>query len=195
MAAHELILGGQKSGKSRTAESRAAAWLAGGAGRDALLLATAWAGDAEMAQRIQRHRVERALRVPGLATLELAGAGAGDNADLAQAITSASTLQRLLVVDCLTLWLTQLAMPMYGPATDAAQLHAATVALAQAIRSASGPLVLVSNEIGLGVSPLSAEARRFIDALGHVHQQVAAACNRVTLMVAGCALVVKQEME
>ena len=193
MAAHELILGGQKSGKSRTAESRAAAWLAGGAGRDALLLATAWAGDAEMAQRIQRHRVERALRVPGLATLELAGAG--DNADLAQAITSASTLQRLLVVDCLTLWLTQLAMPMYGPATDAAQLHAATVALAQAIRSASGPLVLVSNEIGLGVSPLSAEARRFIDALGHVHQQVAAACNRVTLMVAGCALVVKQEME
>ena len=193
MAAHELILGGQKSGKSRTAESRAAAWLAGGAGRDALLLATAWAGDAEMAQRIQRHRVERALRVPGLATLELAGAG--DNADLAQAITSASTLQRLLVVDCLTLWLTQLAMPMYGPATDAAQLHAATVALAQAIRSASGPLVLVSNEIGLGVSPLSAEARRFIDALGHVHQQVAAACNRVTQMVAGCALVVKQEME
>ena len=193
MAAHELILGGQKSGKSRTAESRAAAWLAGGAGRDALLLATAWAGDAEMAQRIQRHRVERALRVPGLATLELAGAG--DNADLAQAITSASTLQRLLVVDCLTLWLTQLAMPMHGPATDAAQLHAATVALAQAIRSASGPLVLVSNEIGLGVSPLSAEARRFIDALGHVHQQVAAACNRVTLMVAGCALVVKQEME
>ena len=98
-------------------------------------------------------------------------------------------------MDCLTLWLTQLAMPMHGPATDAAQLHAATVALAQAIRSASGPLVLVSNEIGLGVSPLSAEARRFIDALGHVHQQVAAACNRVTLMVAGCALVVKQEME
>ena len=195
VAAHELILGGQKSGKSRTAEHRAATWLAGGAGRSALLLATAWAGDAEMAQRIQRHRVERALRVPGLATLELAGwgAGVGDNADLAQPITSASTPQRLLVVDCLTLWLTQLAMPLHGPAADATQLNAATLALCQAIRSAPGPLVLVSNEIGLGVSPLSAEARRFIDALGCVHSQVAAVCNRVTLMVAGCALVVKQE--
>lgn len=200
MAAHELILGGQKSGKSRTAEQRAATWLAGGAGRSALLLATAWGGDAEMAQRIQRHRVDRALRVPGLATLELAGvgegagAGVGGSADLAQAITRASTPQCLLVVDCLTLWLTQLAMPLHGPAADAAQLDAATLALCQAMHAAPGPLVLVSNEIGLGVSPLSAEARRFIDALGHVHQQVAAACNRVTLMVAGCALVVKQEM-
>lgn len=190
---HELILGGQKSGKSRTAEHRAASWLAGGAGRSALLLATAWAGDAEMAQRIQRHRVERALRVPGLATLELAGQGG--SVELAQAITAASTPQHLLVVDCLTLWLTQLAMPLHGPAADAVQLDAATLALCQAIQGAPGPLVLVSNEIGLGVSPLSAEARRFIDALGHVHSQVAATCNRVTLLVAGCALVVKQELE
>lgn len=58
-----------------------------------------------------------------------------------------------------------------------------------------GPLVLVPNEIGLGVSPLSAEARRFVDVLGSVHSQVAAACNRVTRMVAGCALAVKQELE
>ena len=195
MAAHELILGGQKSGKSRTAEHRAATWLAGGGGRGALLLATAWAGDVEMAQRIERHRVDRALRVPGLATLELAAQGlpGQGTTDLAQAITTASTAQCLLVVDCLTLWLTQLAMPLHGPAADAAQLDAATAALALAVRSAPGPLVLVSNEIGLGVSPLSAEARRFIDALGSAHQQVAAACNRVTLMVAGCALVVKQE--
>ena len=196
MAQHELILGGQKSGKSRTAEHRVAAWLAGDAARSALLLATAWAGDAEMAQRIQRHQVDRALRVPGLATLELAGAGLtgqGDHTDLAQAITRASTAQCLLVVDCLTLWLTQLAMPLHGPAADATQLQAATAALCQAIRAAPGPLVLVSNEIGLGVSPMSAEARRFIDALGSVHQQVAAACDRVTLMVAGCGLVVKQE--
>jgi adenosylcobinamide kinase/adenosylcobinamide-phosphate guanylyltransferase len=187
---HTLILGGQKSGKSRAAEGRAAAWLAGGAGRRAVLLATAQAGDAEMAARIQRHRTDRAARVPGLATQELAGAD-GRRTELADALRAASQPGQLVVVDCLTLWLTQLAMPLHGPAADEAALQRATDQLLAALQAAPGPVVLVSNEIGLGVSPLLAPVRRFIDALGRLHQQLAEVCDRVTLMVAGCEIVAK----
>lgn len=181
---HELILGGQKSGKSRTAEARAAAWLQAAPAHEAVLVATALAGDEEMQQRIQRHRAERAARVPGLRTLEEA-------ADLPGVLPRLAVPQRLLVVDCLTLWLTQLAMPLHGPAAGEAALAAQRAALCAALSAATGPVVLVSNEIGLGVAPMSREARRFIDALGLLHQAVGAACSRVTLMVAGCELAVK----
>jgi adenosylcobinamide kinase/adenosylcobinamide-phosphate guanylyltransferase len=182
-ASRELILGGQKSGKSRTAEARAAVWL-GTAEHQALLIATALAGDAEMALRIARHREARTARVPRLNTLESAGA-------LPESVAEWSLPHRLLIVDCLTLWLTQLVMPLEGvPLTDAA-VQAQIAALAAAVQGAPGPVILVSNEIGLGVSPMSAEARRFIDGLGHLHQTVAAVCDRVTLMVAGCELTVR----
>ncbi len=182
-ASRELILGGQKSGKSRTAEARAAVWL-GTAEHQALLIATALAGDAEMALRIARHREARTARVPRLNTLESAGA-------LPESVAEWSLPHRLLIVDCLTLWLTQLVMPLEGvPLTDAA-VQAQIAALAAAVQGAPGPVILVSNEIGLGVSPMSAEARRFIDGLGHLHQTVAAVCDRVTLMLAGCELTVR----
>lgn len=180
---HELILGGAKSGKSRAAEARAARWLAR-PGHQALLIATAMAGDAEMAERIARHRADRALRVPLLGCVEI---GAG----LAEVITAQTAPQRLLVVDCLTLWLTQLAMPLHGPPADPAALQAATDGLLQALRAASGPVLFVSNEIGLGVLPLGAQTRRFVDALGLLHQALAACCTRVTLMLAGHEMVVK----
>jgi adenosylcobinamide kinase/adenosylcobinamide-phosphate guanylyltransferase len=176
----ELILGGQKSGKSRAAESRAAAWLAT-PGHEALLVATAIAGDDEMAARIARHRLDRARRVPGLRTLEEPRA-------LAPVLLAHGERHRLLIVDCLTLWLTNLLLPLDGPALGAAGVDAATDELIAALRASRGPVVLVSNEIGLGVSPLGAEARRFIDALGTLHQRVAAVCEPVTLMVAGRAL-------
>ena len=203
-AVRELILGGQKSGKSGAAEVRAALWLAAGPvdGHvpEACLLATALAGDAEMAERIARHRADRALRVPGLLTTELGGPGGGSPAagvtvpaSLAEALRAASAPHRLLVVDCLTLWLTQLALPVQEPPASAETLAAATDGLVRAVQQARGPVVLVSNEIGLGVSPLFAEARRFIDLQGRLHQQLAAACERVTLMVAGCALAIKRE--
>jgi len=194
---HELILGGQKSGKSRAAEGRALDWLAAGAGpdglpRQALLLATAWAGDDEMAARIQRHRQDRTARVPGLATLELVGNGGPQHAlALAATLVRESRPQRLLVVDCLTLWLTQRAMPPQGAGVGAEALAAECDALVQALVALPGPVVLVSNEIGLGLSPLSTSLRGFVDALGRLHQQVGAVCGRVTLMVAGCALAVK----
>ncbi|MEW6706586.1 MAG: bifunctional adenosylcobinamide kinase/adenosylcobinamide-phosphate guanylyltransferase [Pseudomonadota bacterium] len=179
---HELILGGQRSGKSRTAEARAAQWLARSAQHEALLLATATAGDAEMAARIARHRADRARTLPRLRSLDVAQA-------LPEALRAHSAPQRLLLVDCLTLWMTQLLMPLPPqPPQDAA---AAQQALLAALAEARGPVVLVSNEIGLGVSPLPRQARAFVDALGRLHQAVAAACARVTFMVAGLEVPVK----
>jgi adenosylcobinamide kinase/adenosylcobinamide-phosphate guanylyltransferase len=96
------------------------------------------------------------------------------------------------VVDCLTLWLTNRLMPVHANAPDAEQtLSAETGQLLQSITSAPGPLVLVGNEIGLGVIPLGREVRAFVDALGLLNQQVAAVCARVTLMAAGLPLTLK----
>ncbi len=179
----ELILGGQKSGKSRTAEARAVRWL-GTAKHEATLVATAIAGDEEMAARIALHRRERAVRVPRMDTVEQANG-------LPELLVERSRPERLIIVDCLTLWLTQLVMPQHGEPLAAAGVLEQIDAFAVAVREMPGPVILVSNEIGLGVSPLSAEARRFIDALGTLHQTIAAVCDRVTLMVAGCELTIR----
>lgn len=178
----QLILGGARSGKSRRAEQLAADWLAT-PGHEALLLATAWAGDAEMAARIARHREDRALRVPALGCVEVPVA-------LPQAITAHSRPNCLLVVDCLTLWLSQCRMPPPGqPVQDAQRLE---TELVEAVVAARGPLVLVSNEIGLGLLPMSREAREVVDALGHLHQRLAVVCEGVSLMVAGLPLTLKE---
>lgn len=178
----EFILGGQKSGKSRRAERLAAAWLAQAPAHRALLIATAEAHDEEMRARIARHQRERAERVPGLATREAPY-------ELAAAIAGAGGTETLRVVDCLTLWLTQQRMPVHAGAApgDAAPV----AALLAAIDDCPGPIVLVGNEIGLGVIPLGREVREFIDALGALNQRVAAACERVTLMAAGLPLHLK----
>ncbi len=181
----ELILGGQRSGKSRCAESRATAWLAA-PGRSALLIATALPGDDDMRERIDRHRADRLLRAPGLRTLEAPHA-------LAEAIGAQAAPGRLLVVDCLTLWLTNLRMPAdAADALDDAALEAAVIALVDAVAASPGPVVLVGNEIGLGVVPMGREARRFVDDLGWLHQAVATRCAAVTLMVAGIEMAVKR---
>jgi adenosylcobinamide kinase/adenosylcobinamide-phosphate guanylyltransferase len=182
---HHFLLGGQRSGKSRRAEGLAAAWLAT-PGHEAVLIATAFAGDAEMAERIAVHRRDRAERVPGLGTVE-------EPRDLAGALRAHSQGHRLVVVDCLTLWLTNLSMPLHGPAVDQAGLPALFDDVAAALVAAPGPVVLVSNEIGLGLSPLTREARRFVDELGRLHQLVATVCGEVTLMVAGLPVAVKRK--
>lgn len=182
----ELLLGGQKSGKSRAAESRAAAWLSR-PGRSATLVATAQAGDDEMVARIERHRADRAARVPGLRTHEAPYAE-----DLPTAIDALSAPEHLLVIDCVTLWLSQLAMPSGSlPPAGTGELAMASARLVAAVRRARGPVVLVSNEIGSGVVPVSPEVRAVVDALGRLHQDLAAVCDRVTLVVAGCELAVK----
>lgn len=188
IARSEFILGGQKSGKSRRAEGLARDWLAADPAHQAVLIATAQAGDQEMRARIARHRAERAQRVPGMATVE-------EPLALAQAIARESRPHRLVVVDCLTLWLTAQLMPCAPdsaekPLVDGAE-RGNIALLIEAIEHAPGPLVLVGNEIGLGVIPLGREVRAFVDALGRLNQQVAAACERVTLMAAGLPLTLK----
>lgn len=185
-ARHELILGGARSGKSRTAEQRAADWLAADGAHIATLLATALrTGDPEMAERITRHRADRAGRLPALQTLEAP-------AMLGRQLRALADADHLIVVDCLTLWITQCLLPPPGfvPPLPWPQEQDELIA---ALRDSASPVVLVSNEIGLGVLPLARETRVVVDALGRLHQAVAATCARVTLMVAGCECRVKEQ--
>ena len=191
----EFILGGQKSGKSRRAESLAADWLAADASHRALLIATAQAHDDEMRARIQRHQQERAQRVPALHTVEVGALGDGAR-DLATALASHTRADTLVVIDCLTLWLTHWLMPYTAPGSDhnrpsAHDWPAQQAHFLEALAQARGPVVLVGNEIGLGVIPLGREVRQFVDALGSLNQRVAARCDRVTLMAAGLPLCLK----
>ena len=188
----ELILGGQKSGKSRRAELLARDWLAQSADHRAVLIATGQAWDDEMRERIARHQRDRAERVPGLRTVE-------EPRDVAAALTRLSTPQTLVVVDCLTLWLTQWTMPVGFETMDleqkqaqALEWNAQAAMFLEAIRQSPGPVVLVGNEIGLGVIPMGREVRAFVDALGTLNQQVALVCPRVTLMAAGLPLTLKE---
>lgn len=185
-APSELILGGQKCGKSRRAELLARHWLLASARHRAVLVASGQAYDEEMRERIARHQRDRAVRVPGMTTLE-------EPLQLAEQINEASHPQTLLVIDCLTLWLTNLLMPADGfaSAVSPAGLAEHTGQLCGAIQTARGPVVLVSNEIGLGVIPMGREVRAFVDALGTLNQQVAQVCQRVTLMAAGLPLTLK----
>lgn len=181
----EFILGGQRSGKSRRAEQLARDWLAAEPDRRAVLIATALAGDDEMRDRIARHRQDRAQRVPGLITVE-------EPLALGAALRQHSAAQTLVVVDCLTLWLTNWLMPLAGQTPGDGTADQAQEDLLVALADAPGPVVLVGNEIGLGVIPLGREVRAYVDALGRLNQAVAAACRRVTFMVAGLPLVVKE---
>ncbi len=194
MQAHsELILGGQRSGKSRRAELLARDWLAQSPGHKAVMIATATAWDDEMVARIARHQQDRAERVPGMQTVE-------EPIELGEAIQTHSKLQTIVVVDCLTLWLTNLLMPHENTENSQKnlsnlppdqQIRARAATLLIAIKNAPGPVILVGNEIGLGVIPMGRETRDFVDALGRLNQEVAAACERVTFMAAGLPLTLK----
>ena len=187
----QFILGGQKSGKSRRAELLARQWLQSGVQHQAVLVATGQAWDAEMTERIARHQRDRAERVPQLGTLEEAR-------DVAARIAEHSAPHRLLIVDCLTLWLTNWLMPAPSvtqglesnqPVEPDWQVQAAHFLIA--LQQSSGPVLLVSNEIGLGVIPMGRDVRAFVDALGLLNQRTAAACNRVSFMAAGLPLQMK----
>jgi adenosylcobinamide kinase/adenosylcobinamide-phosphate guanylyltransferase len=163
-----LVLGGARSGKSHYAESLVAAlpppWI---------FVATAEAGDAEMAERIAVHRVRRGA---GWRTVEAPH-------DLAAALAAADGHAPALV-DCLTLWLSNRLLAE-------ADVEAETVRLEAALAGRHAPAVLVSNEVGLGIVPDNALARRFRDLQGRLNQRMAARAGRVVLMVAGLPLVVK----
>jgi len=188
IAASELIVGGQKSGKSRRAQDLAETWMEADGSHRAILVATAVATDDEMRERIARHQADRARQLPRMVTLE-------EPLDVPDCITRHSRLDTLLVVDCLTLWLTNLCWTdhrvLRPPGRDMPDAARTIDALLEAISAAPGPLVLVGNEIGLGVIPMGRAVREFVDALGLLNQRAGQVCTRVTLMAAGFPLFLK----
>ncbi|MDG4598208.1 MAG: bifunctional adenosylcobinamide kinase/adenosylcobinamide-phosphate guanylyltransferase [Candidatus Contendobacter sp.] len=166
----EFILGGARSGKSAFAQRRAA-----DSGFGVTYLATAQAGDAEMAERIARHRAER----PGHWAL------VEEPLALAAALRAHAAPSRCLLVDCLTLWLGNL----LAAGDDA--LAAETQALLTVLPTLPGHILLVSNEVGQGIVPANPLARRFRDEAGRLHQTVAQCCDRVSFVIAGFSLTLK----
>ncbi len=164
-----LILGGARSGKSRQAEALVTAlpppWV---------YVATATAGDAEMAARIAAHR---AARGAGWRTAEAPR-------DLPAALGDAGDAP--VLVDCLTLWLSNVML-------TGGDVAASRTALLAALAARRAPTVLVGNEVGLGIVPDNALARAFRDEAGRLHQALAARAGRVLFMVAGLAITVKDE--
>jgi len=168
-----LVLGGARSGKSRYGLRLAAAFPP-----PRLFVATGEPGDAEMAARIEEHRRERG---PGWDTADAPLA-------LAEALTASQGRYGVILVDCLTLWLSNL---MLTGSPTAADLQAAGEGLALVLQESATPTVLISNEVGLGIVPENPLAREFRDHLGWLHQRLAQAADLVVLMVAGLPLVVK----
>jgi adenosylcobinamide kinase/adenosylcobinamide-phosphate guanylyltransferase len=175
-----LVLGGARSGKSRYAE----ALIAAAGAPSALYVATAEALDAEMAERIRRHRARRAA-AHGVAweTVEAPLQLVGRLADLARPKCDCAR-GRPILVDCLTLWLSNLMLAGNDVAAE-------TGALVGALPALGGPVVLVANEVGLGIVPENALARAFRDHAGQLNQAVAAIADRVVFLAAGLPLVLK----
>lgn len=163
----ELILGGVRSGKSRLAELRARE-----SGRQVVYVATAIAaGDPELEERILQHRRRRPA---SWTTVE-------EPLTLGAVLRAEGSAERCLVVECLTLWLTN----VLSGAAAADRLERESRSLLDALPQLAGDIILVGNETGLGVVPLGELSRRFVDASGELHQMLAAMCDRVTLTVAG----------
>ncbi|MBE1161477.1 bifunctional adenosylcobinamide kinase/adenosylcobinamide-phosphate guanylyltransferase [Dyella acidiphila] len=166
-----LILGGARSGKSALAER-----MAGASGLEVMYVATAQPGDAEMAARIAHHRARRAAE---WICVE-------EPLRLAAVLRTHARAGRCLLVDCLTLWLSNLL-----GAADAACVERERDALLEVLPQLPGEIVLVSNEVGLGIVPMGALTRRFVDEAGRLHQSVAAASERVLFVAAGLPMVLK----
>ncbi|HBX54930.1 bifunctional adenosylcobinamide kinase/adenosylcobinamide-phosphate guanylyltransferase [Pseudomonas sp. UBA2684] len=167
----ELILGGARSGKSRLAER-----LASESGLAVTYIATSQALDGEMNTRIQHHRERRPAHW-GLIEEPL---------ELARVLREQAAAERCLLVDCLTLWLTNLLL-----LDDPARLQTEREALLDALVELPGRLILVSNETGLGVVPLGELTRRYVDEAGWLHQALAGRCERVVFTVAGLPMLLK----
>ncbi|VVD27346.1 Bifunctional adenosylcobalamin biosynthesis protein CobP [Paraburkholderia dioscoreae] len=172
-----FVLGGARSGKSVHAEQ-----LATGSALPVTYIATARvADDAEFSARIAHHRERRP------AHWQLFEAGV----DLAGAVTQSDAPGHCILVDCLTLWLANLLCPPEGDALPIDRYHAHVAALEAALVNAQGKVIVVSNEIGLGVVPLGAATRLYVDELGRLNQRIAALSTQATMMVAGLPLALK----
>lgn len=163
----EFVIGGARSGKSRHAEARARE-----ANATVIYVATGQAGDEEMAARIAHHRENRP---PRWRTVE-------EPLALADALRREAASNHCLLVDCLTLWLTNVLLAERDDEIDK---------LLTTLPALPGRVILVSNEVGWSIVPENALARRFRDEQGRLNQRVAALADRVTLVAAGLPLVLK----
>lgn len=169
----ELIIGGARSGKSRLAQC-----LASESGLAVTYIATAQALDEEMEARIRHHQECRPADWTLLETPLM----------LADTLHAQAAVDRCLLVDCLTLWLTNLLL-----LNDPLKLSGERQALLDVLQTLPGRIILVSNETGMGIVPAGELSRRYVDEAGWLHQALAARCSRVILTVAGLPLVLKGE--
>lgn len=177
-----LITGGARSGKSSFAER-----LAAQSGLQIVYLATARAEDAEMGERIRRHRANRPA---GWLTLE-------EPVALGAAVRAHARADRCLIIDCLTLWLSNVILVDCPEAREVAIIEPGSTFTAEradlldALHTSPGQAIVVGNEVGMGVVPLGALSRFFVDETGRLNQEIAALSGRVVWMVAGCPILAK----
>jgi adenosylcobinamide kinase / adenosylcobinamide-phosphate guanylyltransferase len=164
-----LVLGGARSGKSRTAQD-----LAQSVSARRIYIATAAAHDDEMRERIDHHRAERD------GTWLVVDAPL----DLVEALRTHMGADHVVLVDCLTVWLSNVLLAERD-------IEQETERLVQAVADAAGPLILVSNEVGQGIVPATSLGRVFRDAQGRLNQRIAAACDVVVFVAAGCPVILK----
>jgi adenosylcobinamide kinase/adenosylcobinamide-phosphate guanylyltransferase len=169
----ELILGGARSGKSALAERTAAE-----SGLEVVYIATAEARDGEMCERIAHHRARRPEHWHCIE----------EPLQLAATMQRQAAAERVLLIDCLTLWLSNLLAA--GDEVFEREREALLAALGQLPGR-----ILVSNEVGLGIVPLGELTRRFCDESGRLHQAVASLCDRVTFVTAGLPMILKGNNE
>jgi len=180
-----LVFGGARSGKSAQAERLAAA-----AGKPVIYIATAAVGDDEMAARIALHRQQRSTHYAEWETVE-------EQLALGDAIARVSRPDNVVLVDCLTVWLSNLLFsenkeyPEVGRIEAPARFAEERARFLQALSQAQGDVVLVSNEVGMGIVPQGAISRWFVDEAGRLNQAVAAICERVQFVAAGLPLELK----
>ena len=169
----ELILGGARSGKSALAMQRALA-----SGKEVTFIATATAGDEEMMARIERHKADRPSHWKLIE----------EPVALAEVLLQHADEQTCLLVDCLTLWLSNF---MGEECFAETQFSSQRDNLLKVLPQLPGHIIFVSNEVGFGITPMGPISRRFVDEAGRLHQQLASLCDQVTLTVAGLPLALK----
>lgn len=169
-----LYTGGARSGKSTRAQA-----VAEGLGSKRLFIATAQPLDEEMSRRIARHQLDRG---EGWATIE-------EPLDLTGVITRMASGSDVVLVDCLTLWLANL----LGAGWNDEEISRGIEDLSQSVKACDTHVILVSNEVGMGIVPADPQTRAYRDALGSINQRLAAVCDTVVFLAAGLPLMLKGE--
>ena len=167
----QLVLGGMKSGKSRLAET-----LAKNSNKKVIYIATSNANDKEMLLRVEKHQ---AYRPDSWQTIE-------EPIKLTETLKQCANENTCILIDCLTLWLTNLLMK-----EDTSLLQAEVANLLETLSGLPGHIIFVSNETGLGIIPMGELTRQFCDEAGLLHQEIATICDRVIFTVAGLPHVLK----